>query len=134
MSVEDLRAILATLPEEVDEDACEGWFHWHGGERLPNCSIMLPWCEYGPRFDAFWAALQRCGALDQTDYNNWPALADYLSGRKRIADAPRSDLGKWLFAVYRLGRFVEGSWADQLRLGRLKEAIARLAELEAKGE
>ena len=132
MSADGLRAILATFPKTVGEDACEGWFHWGGGERRPDGSITMPWCEYGPRFHAFWAALRQAGALDDTDYKNWPALDDYLSGRKRIADAPRSDLRKWLFAVYRLGRFIEGSWADQLRLGRLEQALARLVDLDAK--
>ncbi len=134
MSGADLRALLAALPVSVGKDSCEGWFRWCGGEKLPNGSISMPWCEYGPRFDALWAALRRAGALDETDYMRWPGLRDYQSGAKRIADAPRSDVAKWLFAVYRSARFVEGGWADQLRLGRLKEAIARLVDLDAKGE
>ncbi len=134
MSGADLRAVLAALPESVGKDACEGWFRWRGGEKLPDGSITMPWCEYGPRFDALWAALRQAGALDDTDYMRWPGLKDYQSGAKRIADAPRSDVAKWLFAVYRSARFVEGGWADHLRLGRLKEAVARLVELDAKGE
>ncbi|MBL8661407.1 MAG: hypothetical protein JNM29_01220 [Candidatus Odyssella sp.] len=133
MTGAELRAVLAALPESVCKDACEGWFRWRGGEKLPDGSISMPWCEYGPRFDALWAALRQVGALDDTDYGRWPGLTDYLSGAKRIADAPRSDVAKWLFAVYRSARFVEGGWADQLRLGRLKEAVARLAELDAQG-
>lgn len=133
MTGAELRAVLAALPESVGKDACEGWFRWRGAEKLPDGSISMPWCEYGPRFDALWAALRQAGALDDTDYGRWPGLTDYLSGAKRIADAPRSDVAKWLFAVYRSARFVEGGWADQLRLGRLKEAVARLAELDAQG-
>lgn len=132
MSAAALRAVLAALPKSVGEDGCEGWFQWGGGERRPDGSITMPWCEYGPRFHAFWAALKQAGALDDAGYDTWPARDDYLTGRKRIADAPRCDLRKWLFAVYRLGRFVEGGWADHLRLGRLEQAIARLVELDAK--
>lgn len=133
MSGAGLRALLAALPVSVGKDACEGWFRWRGGEKLPDGSISMPWCEYGPRFDEFWAALRQAGALDETGYMRWPGLKDYQSGAKRIADAPRSDVAKWLFAVYRSARFVEGGWADQLRLGRLKGAIARLVELDAQG-
>ena len=132
-ALDELRAMLASLPSETNEDSCEGWFCWRGGERRPDGVIMMPWCEYGPRFDAFWAALRRAGALDEGDYGLWPGLHDYQSGAKRIADAPRSDVAKWLFAVYRSARFVEGGWADQLRLGRLKGAITRLVELDAQG-
>jgi len=133
VTVAELRAVLAALPESVGKDACEGWFRWRGGEKLPDGSMSMPWCEYGPRFDALWAALRQAGALDDTDYGRWPGLKDYLSGARRIADAPRSDLAKWLFAVYRQERFAEGLWAEQLQLGRLRDAVARLVALDTDG-
>lgn len=130
----ELSAVLATFPETDGEEACEGWFDWRGGDERPDGSDTMPWCQYGPRMDALWAALKRAGALDDADYMRWPALEDYHAGRKHIAEAPRSDLGKWLFAVYRQERFVEGLWAEQLRHGRLKDAVARLIALETEGE
>lgn len=128
-----LRAALASFPDEVGEESCEGWFRWRGGEKHPDGSIAMPRCEYGPRFEALWSALRQAGALDETDYGRWPGLKDYRSGARRIADAPRSDLAKWLFAVYRQERFAEGLWAEQLRLGRLRDAVARLVALDTDG-
>ncbi len=124
----ELRAMLAAWPGEIGADACAGWFAWRGG------GSAEPWCEYGPRFDELWAALRRAGALDESDYMRWPGLADYESGRRRMADAPRGDIAKWLFAVYRQERFVTGLWAKQLRQGRLKDAIARWVALNSEGE
>ncbi len=124
-----LAALLAVLPDPVDENGCAGWFAWHGLEPLPGGALALPWCEYGPRFDEFWSALQELGALDDTDYMAWPALGDYEGGRLRIADAPRDDLGKWLFAVYRQERFVTGLWAGKLHKGELGAAARRMLSL-----
>lgn len=120
-----LEALLAAVPDPVDENGCEGWFAWHGLEPRPGGAVAMPWCRYGPRFDEFWDALQELGALDDTDYMKWPALADYEEGRLKIGEAPRADLGKWLFAVYRQERFVTGLWAGKLHKGELGAAARR---------
>ena len=125
-----LRELLAAMPDTVGRGSCEGWFHWRGGDKLPNGSIAMPWCEYGPHFDALWAALRAANGLDDTDYMRWSALADYNEGRRSLAEASRGDIAKWLFAVYRRERFVGGLWADEMTKGRLKQAIARLVELD----
>lgn len=64
----------------------------------------------------------------------WPDLDEYTQGRRRIAEAPRNDLGKWLFAVYRQERFVTGLWAEKFRNGDLKAAVRRLLALDGKGD
>lgn len=104
---------------------------WSG---CPDGSLSAPWYECGERFDALWEALSRLGALDETDYMRWPGLDEYTEGRRRIAEAPRNDLGKWLFAVYRRERFVTGLWVGKLRDGELKAAVRRLLALESKGD
>ena len=133
-AIDALRALLAAIPAKIGEGSCPGWFTVHGPKTLADGSITSPHCVYGPRFNELWAALKRAGALDDTDYMKWPGLADYETWRKRIADAPRGDLGKWLFAVYRRERFAEGLWAKELADGPLKEAISRLIVLRGKGE
>jgi hypothetical protein len=125
-----LRVLLAAMPDRAEGRSCEGWFAWRGGDKLPDGSITMPWCEYGPRFEALWAALHAANALDDTDYMNWNALAEYNEGKRNLAEAPRGDIAKWLLAVYRRERFVGGLWADEMAKGRLKQAIARLVELD----
>lgn len=126
-----LRALLAAMPDRAERESCEGWFAWKGGDRLPNGTITMPWCEYGPNFEALWAALRAANALDDTDYVRWTGLADYNEGRRNLVEAPRADIAKWLFAVYRRERFVGGLWADEMVKGRLKQTIARLVELDS---
>jgi len=130
MPTTSLRALLAAMPERAEGQSCQGWFAWRGGDKLGDGSITMPWCDYGPNFEALWSALRAANALDDTDYMRWAALADYNSRRWRITEAPRADIAKWLLAVYRQERFVGGLWADELAKGRLKQAVARLVELD----
>ena len=125
-----LRKLLAAMPDRAEGQSCKDWFAWRGGDKLPNGSIAMPWCEYGPNFDALWAALRAANALDDTDYMRWAMLAEYNEGRRSLAEAPRDDIAKWLLAVYRRERFVGGLWADEMIKGRLQQAVARLVELD----
>jgi hypothetical protein len=131
---EALGEFLASIPDGAGEAACEGWFKFHEAKPLADGSFAPPWVEYGPRFKALWEALRRSGSLDDAEYTKWPALQDYESGARRLADAPRNDIGKWLFAVYRQERFVTGLWANKLRTGEIKTALARLIALDGKGD
>jgi len=125
-----LRAVLESFPDRVGGESGAGWFAWRGGDEQPDGSTRMRWCDYGPKFAALWSALRAANGLDDTDYMRWPALADYNAGRRSLAEAPRADIAKWLFAVYRQERFVEGLWADELANGRLKQAVKRLVELD----
>ncbi len=131
--LEALRTLYAAIPDAIGADSCAGWFAVRAPEPRTGASAGEPWFDYGPRFDELWAALRGANALDDAEYMRWPALADYNEGRRRLSDAPRGDLAKWLFAVYRQERFLTGLWAGELARGRLKEAIARLIALDSKG-
>jgi hypothetical protein len=117
----------------TDKTRLPGWFEWKGGDKLPDGTIQVPWCDYGPRMAEFWAVLGQLDALDEESYGAWAELEEYAQGRKRIGAAPRDHLGKWLFAVYRGNRFVEGLWADRLLAGDFKAPALRLAALLEQG-
>ncbi|QXC60793.1 hypothetical protein KSP35_21115 [Aquihabitans sp. G128] len=111
-------AVDAVLGEPSDQ-----WVTWRGGQRLADGSVQAAWADYSPNVLATLTALASVDAITPFD---WMAWMDGWDGIEHLRTGPVTDAVRYLTAVVRNDRMVEGSINQALHEGTFQAALARL--------
>ena len=125
----DIAELLGFLPR-LTASGLEPIGQWSGGWK-DDRTFVLPWPDYDPVVEEFFAAASRECWLDP-DYH--PATAGrMLEDRELVASADLAQIKTMLNYCVRGERFCAGHWEDMIEAGHIERLLRRLAELRDAG-